>query len=150
MGKYNRARVCYSILKCCGFYVVLCVDSIFLGCSPLTSYVTYRTVLKMIQISNLNLLQIDSIQFFRGPGGGALNGAGFVFKTAISENELAEDGGFVNTEVKTRKEFPETWIWDDLNEEGLVLKFYLAYFLNFLMVFEAVAFQRLIIISYLV
>lgn len=47
------------------------------------------------------------------------NGAGgFVFKTDFIQNELAEDGGFMNTEVKTRKEFPETWIWDDLNKEG--------------------------------
>lgn len=69
-----------------------------------------------------------------------LRGGGFLLKTAVFYDspilELQSVGPSVEpTSPKVRKEFPETWIWDDLNEEGFVSSFffYLVFFLNFIM-----------------
>lgn len=66
----------------------------------------------------LNLLHIDLHPpfFQRGQGGGAFFEKGEMF----AFNTIADDGGGFVEPPKVRKEFPETWIWEDLNKEGFV------------------------------
>lgn len=37
-----------------------------------------------------------------------------------SKPSLMESEKNLNTPPRSRKNFPETWIWDDINKEGLV------------------------------
>lgn len=44
-----------------------------------------------------------------------------VFKNQMFANTMADAGGFAGGEPpNVRKEFPETWIWEDLNKKGFV------------------------------